>query len=138
MVWGFKFKEHAMNLMAVIWKKTTLQKLCIEGWTGWDYERKVLDYVKTNDIVINKYVVSSSSIERLGLPVMESTGIRKGVWTREGFEYLIANGFEKEARNRNVEGRLITWCMKQDVNPFLRVPTAVLVRFIQWFNKKWS
>ena len=132
----FKFKEHAMNLMAVIWKRSTLLSLCIEGWTGWDYERKVLDYIKTNGITVNKFVVSSSAIGELGLPVMESTGIRKGVWTREGYEYLLANGFEKEASNRKVEGRLLTWCMKQDTNTLLRVPTAILIRIIQWFNKR--
>lgn len=132
----FKFKEHAMNLMAVIWKKSTLERLCIEGWTGWDYERKVLSYIKDNNINIKKCVIRSEENNRLGLPVMESTGIRKGIWTREGYDYLKKNGFDKEAKSRKVEGKLLTWCMKQDTNKFLRVPTAILIRVIQWFNKK--
>lgn len=128
-----KLKEHAMNLMAVIWRKSALQNLCVEGWTGWDYERKVLNYIKRNNIEIKKLVIRSNEQKRLGIPVMDSTGIRKGVWTREGYEYLISKGFEKEAMGRKVEGKFLTWCMKQ-THPLLQTPCAVMVRIIQKFS----
>lgn len=125
-----KLKEHAMNLMAVIWKKSTLLSLCVEGWTGWDYERKVLNYIKQNNIEIKKLVIKSTEQRCHGIPVMDSTGIRKGVWTREGYDFLMANGFVKEAHGRKVEGRFLTWCMKQ-THPLLQTPCAVMVRIIQ-------
>lgn len=125
-----KTKLHAMNLMAVIWKKTALVKLCVEGWTGWDYERKVLDYIKDNNIKIKKLVIKSNENARLGIPVMDSTGIRKGVWTREGYDFLMENGFAKEANGRKVEGKFLTWCMNQK-HPLLELPCAILIRIIQ-------
>ena len=128
-----KFHKRALNLMAVIWKKSALMTMCVEGWTGWDYERKNLDYLKENNIQLRKLVINSKVDGRLGLPIMESTGIRKGLWTREGYDYLIKNGFTKEAQGRKVEGKILTWCMKQK-NPILQTPCAVIVRIIQKFS----
>lgn len=127
-----KFHKRALNLMAVIWKKDALLKMCVEGWTGWDYERKNLTYLKENNIQLKKLVINSKVDNRLGLPVMESTGIRKGLWTREGYEYLMRNGFVKEAHGRKVESHFITWCMKQ-TNPILQTPCAIIIRIIQKF-----
>ena len=125
-----KTKLRAMSLMACIWKKSTLDNLCIEGWTGWDFERKILAYIKERNIKINRLVVKSSMYSKFGLPVIGSTGIRKGIWTKEGYDYLVENGFILEAQGRKVEGKFMTWCRNQH-QPLLRIPCAIMIRIMQ-------
>ena len=123
-------KKYALCLQPSIWKKSTLHKFCIEGWTGWDYEAKICQYVKDNNIDIKSVVVNSNRKPAIGFPMVEGTGIRKGIWTREGYKYLIENGFVSEANGRKVEGKFMSWCMRQH-HPLLRIPCAVIIRIMQ-------
>ena len=61
--------------------------------------------------------------------MVDGTGIRKGIWTREGYRYLIENGFNVEAAGRKVEGKFMSCCMKQ--HGFFKIPARVIIRIMQ-------
>lgn len=122
--------KYAFCLQPSIWKKDCLHQLCIEGWTGWDYEAEVCRYIRGNGISIKGTVVASKRKSAIGFPMVDGTGIRKGIWTREGYRFLIENGFEKEAAGRKVECKFMSWCMRQH-HPLLRVPCAIIIRIMQ-------
>ena len=72
--------KYAFSLQPSIWKKDSLHQFCIEGWTGWDYERNICDYIQKNKINIRGSVVNSKRKADIGFPMVDGTGIRKGIW----------------------------------------------------------
>ena len=126
--------KYAFSLQPSIWKKDSLHQFCIEGWTGWDYERNICDYIQKNKINIRGSVVNSKRKADIGFPMVDGTGIRKGIWTREGYRYLIENGFNVEAAGRKVEGKFMSCCMKQ--HGFYKIPARVIIRIMQKFMSR--
>lgn len=128
-------ERYSLCLQPSIWRKEILQKFCFEGWTGWDYEAKICKYIIENAIQITSVVINSKMKSMIGFPLVEGTAIRKGIWTREGYRYLIENGFEKEAKGRKVEGVFMNWCMKQ--HGIFKIPTRLIIRLMQkYMNRK--
>lgn len=126
--------RYALCLQPAIWRKDVLHRLAIEGWTGWDYEAKIRSFVQKNDIRVNSYVIRSSLKLSLGYPIVNGTGIRKGIWTRAGYKFLEENGFYDEMKGRKVEGKFMSWCMHQH-HPLLRIPCAIIIRIMQKIMK---
>lgn len=129
-------EKYALCLQPAIWKKETLEKLLIEGWSGWDYEAKVCQYVVDNKIPIKAQVVLSYGDEEQKLWYVDYTAVRKGKWTRPGAAYLRNNGFERLLKNRKTEGWLIDKLAIWRNIPIFHPFASGLIRMLNKF--KWN
>lgn len=123
-------KRYALCMQPCIWRKSVYESFCIEGWSCWDFERKINRYILAHKININAQVIHSRTFPQQGLYIVPGTGIRKGRWTREALRFLEENGFLKLIPLRKIEGPVTTFLMKID-NKVLRYPRALLIRLIQ-------
>lgn len=126
--------KYAICLQAAIWKKSTLEKLLIEGWSGWDYEAKACQYAIDNDIPIKAEVVLSDADDDLILHYVDGTAVRKGKWTRAGATFLRENGFEELHPKRKTEGWMISHLADWRNYPLLHYPTSGLIRLMNNYN----
>lgn len=123
--------KYSLCLQPSIWKKETLLKLTIEGWTGWDYERKINDYIKANHIDVKARVIHSTIANSKGFNMVHGTGIRKGIWTQGGVRFLKENGFIEELRRRKQEGKLLSMMMDVEDGSVFKLPARIMVKIIQ-------
>lgn len=127
---------YALCLQPAIWKKTTLQKLTIDGWTGWNFERDIKTYIDEHDILIKAMVINSKIAPTQGYNMVHGTAIRKGIWTEGGIDFLKNHGFYEEIKGRKREGKLLTIINDvQPSSPFIW-PAKVLRKTIQTFKRK--
>lgn len=127
-------EKYSLCLQPAIWKKETLKKLTIDGWTGWDYERNVNKYILDNNIAINSRVIHSSYSDKYGYNMVKGTGIRKGIWTQGGLKFLKENGFENELKGRGYEGKFLSAMMDVKDSSYFKLPARVMVRIIQKYK----
>lgn len=128
--------QFALCLQPAIWKKETLAKLALPGWTGWDYERRIHSYLKENGIKVKSCVLHSSYERTHGYNMVHGTAIRKGIWTEGGIKFLEKHGFYNEIKGRKREGKLLTILNDvQPSSPFIW-PAKVLRKTIQTFKRK--
>ena len=123
--------KYSLCLQPAIWKKETLQRFTIDGWTGWDYERNINKYIVEQNININSAVINSSYSTKYGYNMVKGTGIRKGIWTQGGLRFLKENGFEEEIKGRGHEGKFLSAMMDVEDGSFLKLPARIIVRIIQ-------
>ena len=125
-----------LTLQPAIWKRETLQMLTLGGWTGWDFERNINAYIEENTIKINAMVIHSTIAPEQGYNMVHGTGIRKGIWTEGGIEFLEKHGFYEEIKGRKREGKLLTVLNDvQPSSPFIW-PAKILRKTIQTFKRK--
>lgn len=84
-------QAYSVCLQAAVWRKMTLSALCIEGWSGWDFERNVASLIRQrfpdfSFLALSKYAKGQISYVR-------GTAVRKGKWTNPGYRFLKRNGF---------------------------------------------
>ena len=128
-------EKYSINTAIAIWNKSKLEELCVDGYSGWDFERKIITYIKKNNIKINSQVIHSSCYLKEGIPSPPETAVRKGKWTKFGFEFLKNNGFNYLISNRKIEGKLVTFFSSiYSTNSILRYPIALLMRIAQKYN----
>lgn len=123
--------KYALSLQPSIWNKKKLLELCIDGFTGWDYERKIAKYINKMNLSVTSQVLFSSVAKERGFPMLQGTAIRKGKWTRRAKDYLQTYSFYEELRGREVEGRLLTFLIKIHKYYILRLPVSILIRLLQ-------
>lgn len=124
-------KKYTACLQPAIWKKKTLLKFCIDGWTGWDYERNILNFIKQNEITFHPIVIDSAVYSQKGIYITAGTAIRKGLWTRSGAIFLKQNGFYKELNGRKVEGRILSFLMQIKPSSLFKIPASIIIRIFQ-------
>lgn len=129
-------REYSLCLQPAIWKRETLQRLTIEGWTGWDFERDIVAYINTNGIQIKAAVIHSSVLKEQGYNMVHGTAIRKGIWTEGGIDFLKKHGFTEQIKGRKREGRLFTWLTDVPENSLFIYPAKVLRKIIQTIKIK--
>ena len=130
-------KPYSLCLQPAIWKYETLFKLTIDGWTGWDFERNITSYIKSNNISIKARVINSHIAPEKGYNMVHGTAIRKGIWTEGGIEFLKKHGFIEEIKGRKREGKILTVLNDiQPNSPFLW-PAKVLRKTIQTVKRLW-
>lgn len=102
-------EKYAFALQTIIWRRSTLLEMVVDGWTGWDFEAKICRYVVEKGIKCRAEVLLSSCEPQYTFNYPDGTGVRKGRWTVAGYRYLIDNGFEKLARTRTTEGPVLDY-----------------------------
>ena len=127
--------KYAICLQAAIWKKVTLEKLLIDGWSGWDYEAKACKYAIDNNIAVKAQVVLSMADDII-LHYVEGTAVRKGKWTRQGAAFLKEYGFVNLLSRRKTEGWLISHLAIWRNNPVFHYPSTVAIRILN--KMKWN
>lgn len=127
--------KYALCLQVAIWKKDTLMKLLVDGWSGWDYEAKVCRYSIEKGIPVKAEVVLSNADDII-IHYIEGTAVRKGKWTLSGALFLKANGYDSLIPKRETEGWLISHLSIWRNNVFCHYPSSAILRFL---NKlKWN
>lgn len=101
--------KYTINTAVAIWRRDLFKKVCLPGNTGWDFEYKIVDYIKENGIIINSEVLHSSVIRSKGITMIPGNGVQRGKWTREGVRFLKENGFEELLEKRESQGKLFGW-----------------------------
>lgn len=125
----FSFR-YALCLQPAIWNKEFINSLCIEGYTGWDFEFKIKDYIQENSIKSRNLVVHPNIFPDSGIELVPGTVVRKGLWTRKGVKFLMDNGFKHLIEMRKIEG-IITTCLISIENRHLKKISWRILKFIQ-------
>lgn len=101
--------RYSLNTSIAIWDKKTLESLCIKGYTGWDWERNIVQFVKQNSISIKSLILHSSSMDNFGIKTITGGAVAKGRWTKSGVRFLEENGFSELIKLREKEGKIISF-----------------------------
>ena len=101
--------KYTINTAVAIWQRDLFKKVCLPGNTGWDFEYKIVDYIKENNIQINSEVLHSSVIVSKGITMIPGNGVQRGKWTLAGVNFLKENGFEEIISKRKTQKRLFGW-----------------------------
>ena len=105
------------------------------GHTGWDFEYKIIGYIKENHIEINSEVLHSSVIYSKGITMIPANGIQRGKWTPAGVEFLKENGFEELLKTRKTQNKFYSWCYyKLPGKGILRYPKLAFLRLLRWMK----
>ena len=126
--------KYALCLQAAIWKKSTMEKLLIDGWSGWDYEAKVCQYAIDKNISIKAEVVLSNVDHDLIHHYVDGTAVRKGKWISAGAAFLNKNGFGDFIPKRRTEGWLVSHLADWRNYPLLHYPSSIAIRILNQLN----
>lgn len=126
--------KYALCLQAAIWKKSKLESILLENWSGWDFEGNIQKYIKDNGLTFRVLGLRKRFAKNKGLNYVTGTAVRKGIWTRAGYDFLKAEGFDELLSKRGQEGWLF-YHLQQSVG-ILRVPCLALVRVMKYL--KWN
>lgn len=99
--------KYALCLQTVLFKRDILYKILVDGWSGWDYEANISDYLIRNKITIRSEVLLSSVNPQIIFNYPTGTAVRKGRWTVAGRDFLSKNGFSDLIKYRQTEGLLM-------------------------------
>jgi len=100
---------YALCLQAALWRREKLMELLVDGWSGWDFELKIRDYLLEKQIPIRCGGLYREQWFEQGLKYVDGTAVRKGCWTRAAIQYLKKHEMEELIPLRKVEGILKTW-----------------------------
>lgn len=124
-------QKYALCLQAAIWKKDSLEKLLIEGWSGWDFEYRIQDYAIKNGIDLNILSLRNNT-KNIGINYVTGTAVRKGKWTLSGYKFLANEGFSDLLSRRKVEGYIFFHL--QEANGLFKLPCRILVKLMKIMN----
>lgn len=102
-------REYAINTAVAIWNKDALYQLSVPGFSIWDFEKKILNYVKENRINIKSETLHSSLFNTKGITPILGNGVQGGKWTRRGAQFLKDNGFDDVLLKRATIGKVRTF-----------------------------
>ena len=128
-----KSKPYRLCLRNAIWRKEAFETILIDGNSGWEFEWNIEKYIEKAKLKINSIVLQSQYYPALAIPTLNHTAVHKGMWTQEGYDYLINNGFENILNKRQKEGALITFIIENE-NNWLKPFLAVILRFLIYFK----
>ena len=127
--------RYTVNTAVAIWTKELLEAVCVKDYTGWDFERKIVDYIKDNHIEVNSQVLYSKEIDSKGFTTIPGNAIQRGMWTKSGVKFLKENGFEELVKTRKQQSNLYFWLWSHSPrNRFLRLPVWALIKLIRFIE----
>ena len=127
--------KYSLDTSAAIWKKSLLEQVCLEGYSGWDFERKIVPYIQAAGIKINSEIIHSSLFPQKGIKYVKYTAVTRGRWTRDGVRFLRENGFDNIISNRKVEGKLSAFFISlYSPLSILRIPISLIIKILQKIN----
>lgn len=131
--------RYSLNTAMAIWRVDTIKDLLIEGWSGWEFERQIIPYIKNNHIQIKSQCLFSEAITDNGLTDIKEGAIVRGVWTDSAIDFLKANGMEDVIPTRNRMGRITRWLYHHspDVNSPLRWPFWGVLKILKDLKVNW-
>jgi len=100
--------RYSINTSVAIWKRDTLAKLCVEGYSGWDWERHIILFINQNGIKIKSEMLHSSCYKEKSITSLPGGAVAKGRWTQKGMHFLRDYGFVDVIEKREVEGKVLT------------------------------
>lgn len=128
-------KKYSINTAISIWRRHTLEMLCIDGFSGWDFERKIIPFIRQNNITIRSEVLYSKVFPEQGIKCVDGTAVRRGKWTKSGREFLESNGFNRIIEGRKTESNLLLFLMSlYRPHSLLRIPVAITIKIFQKLN----
>ena len=127
--------RYSIDTSAAIWKKSLLEQVCLEGYSGWDFERKIVPYLLAAGIKINSEIIHSSLFPQKGIKYVKNTAVTRGRWTRDGVRFLRENRFDNIISNRKIEGKLSAFFISfYSPLSILRKPMALIIKILQKIN----
>lgn len=128
-------KKYDINTTVAIWRRSLFDKVCVPGHTGWDFEYKIIDYIKENNIKIHSEALHSSVINEKGITLIRANAIQRGKWTPAGKKYLIENGFDELLRTRKSQNAFYAWCYDNIPEKYgFFYPKMAILRVLRKFN----
>lgn len=109
--------RYSFNTAMAIWRVEKIVPLMIEGWTGWEFERQIIPYIKKHQIQVKSQCLYSGVIEEKGLTDIKAGAIIRGVWTESAIDFLKENGMEDVISKREQMGELTKWLYRHTPNP---------------------
>lgn len=100
--------RYSINTSVAIWKREILARLCVKGYSGWNWERNIISFIESNRIKINSEILHSSCYKEKSIITLPGGAVAKGRWTQNGVFFLRRFGFENVVSRREVEGKFIT------------------------------
>lgn len=123
-------EQYAICLLAAIWKRSSLYKLLVPGWSGWDFEANV----ETLDLSGFKAEVLLEKEARKQFHFIDA--VRRGRWTRIGLNYLRKNNFNHLINKREKEGIVYTSIVDaMRLNKVFRIIGSRIIRIMH--SQKW-
>lgn len=129
--------RYSINTSIAIWNKALLENLCIEGYSGWEWERNIINYINNNDIIINSEILHSSVYKDKSISTISGGAVAKGKWTLNGTEFLLKNGFNNLIGKRKVEGKMLSilaGLYNKNPNSIVKYPITLIVRLLNKFS----
>lgn len=124
--------RYSIDTAVAIWKKDLLMKLAIPGFTGWDFERKIIPYIKNNNIELKSEILHSSVMSKKGISLISGNAIQRGMWTKSGVKFLKENGFNDLTKKRKHVGKIYTFIsFISPKNRYLRIPFWMVLKLLR-------
>lgn len=101
--------RYSFNTAMAIWRVEKIKELLIEGWSGWEFERQIIPYVRKNHINVKSQCLYSKAIPEKGLTDIRGGAIVRGVWTDSAIAFLEENGMEYIIPKRDRMGKITKW-----------------------------
>lgn len=101
--------KYTLNTAIAVWERGLFNKVCIPGYTGWDFEYKIIGYLKEHKIAIKSETLHSSVVVSKGITTIPANGVQRGKWTSAGVNFLRENGFEHLICSRKMQSKVYTW-----------------------------
>lgn len=124
--------KYAVCLQAALWRKESLEKVIVEGWTGWDFEYKIAKHLNTSFPEFQARGLAKSDCSEKGFIYVEGTAVRKGRWTRAAVKYLCENGFCDLVGLRPIEGPVLSFFHSKRIFPLFSAVGAHIMNKFKW------
>ena len=123
-------EQYAVCLLAAIWKKDSLYRLLVPGWSGWDFEAKV----ETLDLSAFHAEVLMEKVSKSEFHFVDA--VRRSRWTRIGVNFLNKNNFRYLIKGRSKEGYIYTTIVNSmRINKLFNIIGSRLIRIMH--RNKW-
>lgn len=127
--------KYSINSAIAIWHRSLFKKICVPGYTGWDFEYKIIGYIAKNNIQFKSEVLHSSVVISKGIQTIIGNGIQRGKWTPAGVKFLKENGFEDLVGQRKIQNKFYSWVyLHGPRNRFLKLFHLAFLRILRYFN----
>lgn len=128
-------KKYSINTAIAIWHRDLFKKVCVPGYTGWDFEYKIVQYLKEHHVTVKSEMLHSSVAYTKGITTIRGNGIQRGKWTPAGVEFLRENGFENLISNRPIQNKFYSWVYDHEPsNRVLRLFYLAFLRLLRYLK----
>lgn len=137
--WNNPDIRYSINTAIAIWRKSTISKLMIQDWDGWQFERQIIPYIAEHHIQIKSQTLHSSVVAEKGINTIPGNAIVRGVWTYSAVDFLKENGMEDVLAKRVVMGPLTTWLYDHSPSPqsIMRYPFWGALKILKKIKVNW-